>query len=192
MNEFLFLDVDDVLNSEEFLRENSVRENDVDPDEHPGEWIDPKAVERVNKIMDRTDTYPEIILSSSWRHSFDVTEMTDILRDRGFNHNVSDKTPGRPKRIRHVHARPKVPVRDRGVHIKNFLKHKRSVSSVESVLVLDNLPLEELEPLEDYVVQTEPEHGLQDEHVEKALDILEKTPSFEWLEEPTTTGKPEL
>ena len=179
MSEFLFLDIDDVLNSEQFHERNPwIREDGVDPDEHPRTWIDPEAVERLNRILEETETNPEVILSSTWRHSFDAVEMTDILRDRGFNHHVCGSIPGRPRRLRHQtsrgYNRPAGMVRERGDHILNFLKFKRNVDRLESVVVLDNLPEEELAPFEDHLIQTVPEDGLQERHVESALEILEQ------------------
>lgn len=59
---YLFLDIDGVLNHEEwfeFLYENDIKVND------DLRWFDPECIKRVNNILEKT--HAKLVVSSSWR-----------------------------------------------------------------------------------------------------------------------------
>lgn len=64
---YLFLDVDGVLNHDEWFESDEYRHNQAN-------WqvsmFDPKCVERVNKILEETGA--ELVVSSSWRNMSDL------------------------------------------------------------------------------------------------------------------------
>lgn len=63
----IFLDIDGVLNHEDFYRERFEKRYDDGAIEHPYSEIDPKTVQRLNKIIEETGA--NIVISSTWRHS---------------------------------------------------------------------------------------------------------------------------
>ena len=73
----LFLDVDGVLNSATFFAAS---------DPIPVTSVDPRAVRRIQRIVDQTDAL--VVLSSSWRKS---PELVAILRTAGVP--IHDVTP---------------------------------------------------------------------------------------------------
>ena len=70
MSKYLFLDIDGVLNHDEWFESHEYRNNQAN-------WkvsmFDPKCVERVNKILQ--DTWAELVVSSSWRSMSDLEEI---------------------------------------------------------------------------------------------------------------------
>ena len=70
MNKYLFLDIDGVLNHDEWFESPEYRNNQAN-------WkvsmFDPKCVERVNKIL--KETWAELVVSSSWRNMTDLEEI---------------------------------------------------------------------------------------------------------------------
>ena len=70
MRKYLFLDIDGVLNHDEWFESDGYKKNQ-------GNWkvsmFDPKCVERVNKILEATGA--ELVVSSSWRSMTDLPEI---------------------------------------------------------------------------------------------------------------------
>lgn len=64
---YLFLDIDGVLNHDEWFESDGYRQNQAN-------WqvsmFDPKCVERVNRILEETGA--ELVVSSSWRNMSDL------------------------------------------------------------------------------------------------------------------------
>lgn len=95
----LFLDIDGVLNHSTFLHDEAKLRIEagkegliVEPEAFHGvHQIDPKAVELLNQIVERTGC--RIVLSSSWRINNTVDEMNAILRVHGFKGEIVDRTP---------------------------------------------------------------------------------------------------
>lgn len=75
MNKYLFLDIDGVLNHDEWFESDGYRKNRAN-------WqismFDPVCVERVNKILDVTGA--RLVVSSSWRS---MTDLEDIFAGVG-------------------------------------------------------------------------------------------------------------
>jgi len=70
MNKYLFLDIDGVLNHDEWFESDDYRH-------HRQNWrvsmFDPKCVERVNRIL--SETGAKLVVSSSWRSMSDLKEI---------------------------------------------------------------------------------------------------------------------
>lgn len=161
MNKYLFLDIDGVLNSEEFYVEMSQndRMNKIHK-ENPnmsGSMVyklsnfDPKAVERLNKILKETEC--KLVVSSSWRFDTDLEELFEIV---GINANIFGITGINNTRYR-------------GFEIKDYLDNTNS--EVLSYCILDDdcdmLP----EQLNNFV-HTDYRVGLTEDDVNKAIKIL--------------------
>lgn len=84
----LFLDIDGVLNSDDFY--NNQRENKKEWEEvtYPLTEFDPKCIERLNRIVEETNA--KIVISSDWR----FTEgLENILFMAGLKKPIFDTTP---------------------------------------------------------------------------------------------------
>jgi hypothetical protein len=81
---FLFLDFDGVLNSSVFLHGKKTRRDE--------DMFDPRAVERLTRVLDQTGA--RIVVSSSWRHGRDATELEGLLHRVGLpaRHRVAGVT----------------------------------------------------------------------------------------------------
>lgn len=70
MKKYLFLDIDGVLNHDEWFESDGYRHNQSN-------WhvsmFDPKCVERVNRILEETGA--ELVVSSSWRSMSDLKDI---------------------------------------------------------------------------------------------------------------------
>ena len=70
MNKYLFLDIDGVLNHDEWFESEQYKK-------HQENWqksmFDPVCVERVNKILEATGA--RLVVSSSWRSMTDLEEI---------------------------------------------------------------------------------------------------------------------
>ena len=70
MNKYLFLDIDGVLNHDEWFESEQYKK-------HQDNWhksmFDPECVKRVNKILEKTRA--ELVVSSSWRSMSDLEKI---------------------------------------------------------------------------------------------------------------------
>ena len=153
----IFLDIDGVLNSEEFLKNN------------PNEQIDRKNVEVLKTVIDKTNA--AIVMSSGWKLWFDDNMMPkegysqylyDILCE--FNIRIVDKTPDfstdeirANKTFSHVKAK----------EIIAWLNEHRSV---EKYAILDDLDLEN-EEINEHLIRTNSHVGITEAD---GLSIIEK------------------
>jgi hypothetical protein len=148
----VFLDFDGVLNSYGFLKQQP----------HRMDRLDPEAVARLNRLLTRSGA--KVVISSSWRVHHSLEELRKRLGEVGFAGEVIGQTPD----ISWEEYGD--PFRGRAVEIQSWLDGQSE--PLESFVVLDDLYLEELA---QFLVKTEFEAGLGDEHVEAALAILGQT-----------------
>jgi len=89
----LFLDIDGVLNSKQFLEENPggegvrIVDGRLDATHH----LDPVRVAKLDDFVDRHGL--ELVLSSSWRILFGVDRTEEMLRSVGFRASFVGETP---------------------------------------------------------------------------------------------------
>jgi len=83
-NKYLFLDIDSVLvtTKQHFGRYHK------NYDGHP---FDSKCVKVLNQIIEKVN--PIIIISSDWKHFFNVLELNKIFVENGVNGVITDVTP---------------------------------------------------------------------------------------------------
>lgn len=112
-------------------------------------WIDPACVARLNAITDASGAV--IVVTSTWRR---YTRVPALLKRAGVTAPVIDMTPDL-----HEHSR--------GAEIQAWLD---GAPDVERFVILDDDA--DMDHLLPSLVRTPFEHGLRDEHVTKALEVL--------------------
>lgn len=148
----IFLDIDGVLNSKQFLETLEY----IDPFAYAdsSKWIDPKAVARVNRIIQETGA--RVVISSAWRETIKKNRLQKILSRYGLQAVIYGLTPQIPDAVR-------------GLEIDRWLiKHESE--KIDSFVILDDRS--DMAHLTPYLVQTDWDDGLQDVDVEKAVGIL--------------------
>ncbi len=88
----IFLDIDGVLNSQDWYihRRDSVEMDSIDA-QYPFYEFDPRAVERLNRIIKETEA--KIVVSSSWRSGETVESLQKLLGLVGIKGDVIGMTP---------------------------------------------------------------------------------------------------
>lgn len=148
----LFLDVDGVINSEDYaVYRYAAKKYDSD------EFIDERAVAFLNYIIDKTQA--KIVLSSSWRGNFDETY--ERLKKVGFKYNFFDKTPY-------------LESRHRGSEIQKWIdEYEKTHKPLESYVILDDDD-DMLDEQSEHFVHCNCVHGLTWHDCYKAIEILNK------------------
>lgn len=144
---FIFLDIDGVMNS--WFSEVS--------DKHESLAFDPKAVENLKYILDKTDA--KIVVSSTWR----IGETVETLKNRIFSHYGLDSYV--------VGTTPIYNETPRGIEISDFLATLHKLA-IEGIVILDDDS--DMEDLKEYHVKVNRKYGLSREDAEKAIDILNR------------------
>lgn len=149
----IFLDIDGVLNSGDFLWTDEHQKLDKSKNEN---WFDPAAVARLNRIIEATGA--ECVLSSTWRILHTIEEVEGFMKAAGFVGELVGKTPGGGG--------------VRGPQIQEWLDMIRRwvLEEVDSFVILDDDS--DMLHLMPHLVHTSFQHGLQDEHVERAIKML--------------------
>lgn len=153
----LFLDIDGVLNSHDFWKR--CQELGIVPDDK----VDPLAVERLNRLVDATGA--KIVVSSTWRLPYvwnrQLGMLATLLQRAGIKGEVIGMTPDHQKSY------------GRGGEIQAWMLQARQDNiDIESFVILDDD--NDMDHLMGYLVQTKMTDGLQDHHVETAIQILNK------------------
>ena len=146
MNRVVFLDIDGVLNSEEYFIN---RDTSVPRESHEDYLVfnlDKILIDKLNKIIRQVK--PIIVLSSSWR-VYDMDKINRALRRKGFCSTIMFKT-----------ARPSND--DRGKEIKDLIQK----NDVKDYVVIDDdsFDIESDIPKEQFI-KTSWKKGLEDSHV---------------------------
>lgn len=179
----LFLDIDGVLNHTAFL----ARVQDDKDFAHLTDFgryvrmIDPVAVGRLNRIVDATDA--KIVISSTWRRLMTAGQLRKALERAGLKSWVFSQTPCLLTPVLRTPfgkvptGAPAVGSVQRGREIESWLVLRKKKLGVTRFVILDDDS--DMEPYMDRLVQTSMKEGLQDEHVEKAIELLGRTPAAE-------------
>lgn len=149
----IFLDIDGVLNNRKWFRQITNH-----PQYKTKSWIDrqfePRAINLLNDLVANTNA--EIVVSSSWRMGHEKNELQKILQDAGLKYPLKDYTPP----ARHLTS-------IRGMEIKEWLQDHPNTTSF--VILDDN---SDMGQFINKLIQTSFNHGLQQNHIAKAIKIL--------------------
>ncbi len=163
----IFLDVDGVLNSCLWCEEERVRRKASGEREMFLRGMDPVAVARLNEIIALTGA--DVVISSSWRILNTRIQMCDHLKAAGFKGRVLGMTP------RTFQITEGGPWSKRGEEIQRWLDEEGSSRfDVESFIILDDSG--DMAHLMDRLILTSDVDGLQAEHVEQAVAMLNAQP----------------
>lgn len=143
----LFLDIDGVLNSHEFLYVGRTL-----PTIELDEKLDPVAVARLNQIVERTGC--KVVLSSVWRKYHGLSGTRRALVANGYKHALHSKTPCRADGYR-------------GREILDWLS---VFPDCTRFAVVDDS--DDMDGVRTCLVRTSWQNGLLDEHVERLVELL--------------------
>ncbi|HNC57640.1 MAG TPA: HAD domain-containing protein [Leptospiraceae bacterium] len=155
----LFLDVDGVLNSDDYQFCS-------------GKWnmskksqIDPTSIPLLNQIIAATNA--KIVVSSTWRIAhYDI--LINILKDLGCIGEIIDRTPQthfKAKQYRHC---------QRGMQIQEWLTNNQDSLLVSDFVILDDST--DMGHLSNKLVKTSMLCGIQQKDVDQAIQILNQKP----------------
>jgi histidinol phosphatase-like enzyme len=162
---YIFLDIDGVLNSTQYCDSDAYKKATAGMSDAEVMLIahhlhlDPDAIKLVNELVRRSGA--KVILSSTWRGKYSCAKMTEMLKSRGAEFEISDATPAL---FGKVHS-SRIP---RGKEIGHFLRMLEEWPEAYVILddhddMLAHLP---------YTVKTDGRVGLTQADVERALKIL--------------------
>lgn len=174
----IFLDIDGVLNSEAFLRRLEARHRALGHEGPPRpkrattcdcfkvhHQIDRDAVARLNRLVAATEA--KLVISSSWRKTFDAPELERILVEHGLVAEIIGSTPeghDEPEMLEVFGPLDRI---FRGHEIDFWL---RKHPEIDQFVILDDGS--DMAMHMNRLVQTDCEEGLLDEHVELAIQVL--------------------
>lgn len=159
----VFLDIDGVLNSRQHLREvvptYADRLNPTDFEIGFNQII-PELVRRLNRLVAEDVVF---VLSSMWRKWFKFDVVQEMLQKHGFAGTI-------------IGATPSFDERPRGHEIASWLESETGVELARGqrawpvFVILDDR--DDMDRLRGRLVQTDYDTGLQDEHIERAREML--------------------
>ena len=160
----LFLDIDGVINSMAWLKEEKPDQPRIVGFRQKWQQIaenafDPKCVARIDSIVARTDCV--ICISSSWRKEYPLTQLDRMLRYRGLN---GQRIVGCTPSLKHT-----TPGSQRGDEIQHWLSLHGLGPELAVVLDDDN----DMGPVLHRHVQTDCEVGITDDDVERAVALFQ-------------------
>lgn len=154
----IFLDIDGVLNSEDWFRQ---RENKFGKQLSEYELMShdlcKKNILLLNDITNTT--HAKIVISSTWRKLNPLDYLRKLLHNNGVTGEIIDYTPVLSGEY------------SRGYEIQKWLDTHSNLK-IESFVILDDDSL--MHPIEYALVRTTWKHGLQFSHVQKCIEILNK------------------
>ena len=89
----IFLDIDGVLNSEEWYIERQSKD-------YSYSYLDefsPNLIRNFNKLIDKTGA--SVVISSTWRMSRSIDELKQLFESLGIRGNIIGKTPFLPNGV---------------------------------------------------------------------------------------------
>lgn len=169
----IFLDIDGVLNSNDYYKYRSQPDFTFDSEIYPYCNISPVHMANLNKIIEATEA--KVVISSTWRHGRTLDEMREILEKVGFQGEIIDFTPDLAKFGWAV----------RGNEIGEWVRTNIEIlGALWWKTYMDYVILDDDEDMlfqqRENFVNTSALSGLDDEATEKAIKILlnPPTPSF--------------
>ena len=161
----LFTDIDGVLCTQEEIFHDPAKKKsgEIKVEDYMrevnGTWLHifrPVAVAALNHITDTTGA--KLVISSTWKNK-GIDRLKIHFKDQGVTGEIVGKTPN----VYNEEKKCKI----RGEEIQAWLDEN---PAPESFVILDDM--DEMEPLKNYLVQTDHTKGLQDEQVDKAIKML--------------------
>jgi hypothetical protein len=159
---YVFLDIDGVLNCREFFEKTKpaekFEENELSEFERNLAHVGKEYVQRLNGLVDVGRV--AFVLSSTWRILSSVNHVEKVLKHQGFEGNLIGATP--------------VQIGKRGREIASWLVSATGTDAFNRAtskdwpkfVILDDDS--DMLHLEGWLVKTDNQFGLQDEHIEKA------------------------
>jgi hypothetical protein len=183
----IFLDIDGVLNSNDWYvyRWDNIAMDSVNS-QYPFYEFDPKAIVRLNRIIEKTEA--KIVVSSSWRSGQTIESLQKLLNSVGIIGDVIGLTP---------HLQSNKPYEDmdgyripRGCEIDwwldnhgdfqriNWSKEEQikyvGKAKIKNYIILDD-DSDMLYGQREHFIKTPHMTGLTDELADKAIEILNKS-----------------
>jgi hypothetical protein len=152
----VFLDIDGVLNSKQYI----LKVTDLFDD--PKFQIDPAAVVRLNRITDATDA--SIVVSSTWRKSF--THYLDKLQVCMASYSITAPIIGMTPDMVVPYGSILMATGHRGDEIQAWLDDN---NHMDPFIVIDD---ERVSNMDNHLVKTDFDTGLLDHHVDQAIIML--------------------
>jgi hypothetical protein len=162
----LFLDIDGVLNSDDW--DDRLRDDRAKPiiDQYPYCLFDPDAISRLNRIHAETSCL--LVVSSMWRTGHTETQLQGIFDRVGIIPRIHSYTPiGQFQ-----HPSGLWSAGTRGEEIAAWQRENEFNYANNRYVILDDLKDEWLECQLPYLVQTDFDSGLTDELTDRAIAIL--------------------
>jgi len=151
----IFLDIDGVLNNKDITCFHKGRPGEYAYGVFTGEdYFDPKCVACLNKIIQVTGA--KLVISSSWRLLFDIETLSGFFVSQKIEGKIIDYTDRFGG--------------ERGHEIQAWLT---AHPEVESFVILDDDS--DMAHLLPYHIKTGWEKGLEEHHVNVAIDMLNKS-----------------
>lgn len=165
MRRLIFLDIDGVLNSEEFMRYRW-RRGDLQ--------LDRRAISRLNRLVQESGA--GIVISSWWRMRYSIPELQHILHEYGMDSDIrlAGFTPLLPDVVQEkASGIIRVPA-SRGAEIQQWLDVAAGSPQFpvrpEGIVILDDN--DDMEHLRPRLVHVNARVGLMDSDIRTALWIL--------------------
>lgn len=151
--DIIFCDIDGVLRTNSSDLEWSLREGEAIPNRVYDRKFNPKAVSNLNYIHNLLRV--KIVVSSTWRTQFSLSELQSIFRKNGVSAPIIDVTPK---------------LNNRGEEIQTWL----DINSPKKYVVIDD----NIKDIKNYIssnniIRCDAEVGFEDLRlVDRAIDIL--------------------
>lgn len=166
----IFLDFDDVLNTEKYYCE--LKSKGLPSNDKYGQLFDPEAVANLRKIIDATGA--RIVVSSSWRY-MGLNVLQRMWYDRDLPGRILDITPLHllDDKLRDTDL-TQVDVLSlcRGNEIKWYFDEVLDANSNSRRFVIFDDLKDVLPELQDHFVRIDPIVGITEEDVERAIEIM--------------------
>jgi len=150
----VFLDIDGVLNSNDFVESSRFDKHGEYPDQH----LDTLAIERVNKLCKSTGA--KIVISSTWRSN---PEVFDVLKRNGLTAEIIGVTPHSDKKLPNGLWTREI----RGKEIQQWIDKNRP----DRYCIIDD-DTDMLPEQKPHFVNTDFMHGITNKDMQKAISIL--------------------
>ncbi len=170
----IFLDIDGVLNSEEWMRSRST--SDIDS-RYPFYEFCPDLVDNLNYITDSTGA--KIVVSSSWRIGRSVEDLQALFKNVGVTGEVIDKTPSMVIKDE-GYTIPRGCEIERWLDLRKFQRINWSREKqlecikecgIENYIIIDD-ETDMLYRQHEHFIKTSWKHGLSKYIADKAVEIL--------------------